>query len=80
MPAVLNWPDALAWVQTKNAANFPGHSDWRLPNAEELPSILDNTRSPDTRGSAAIDPVFAAPVGRRDGGCAPALSQGKKLA
>jgi uncharacterized protein DUF1566 len=56
----LNWEEALAWVQTQNAANYLGHSDWRLPNAKELQSIVDYTRSPDTTGSAAIDPIFNA--------------------
>ncbi len=54
----LNWPEALAWVQTKNAANHLGRSDWRLPNAKELQSIVDYTRAPDTTSSAAIDPLF----------------------
>ncbi len=54
----LNWQEALAYIQTKNDQNYLGHNDWRLPNAKELHSILDYTRSPDTTGSAAIDPVF----------------------
>ncbi|MCP4544168.1 MAG: DUF1566 domain-containing protein, partial [Chloroflexi bacterium] len=57
--AGLDWEDALAWVQTKNAANYLGHDDWRLPNVKELQSILDYTRSPDTSDSAAIDPIFS---------------------
>jgi len=52
------WQDALAWVQTKNATNFLGHNDWRLPNIKELQSIVDYTRSPDTTSSAAINPLF----------------------
>ena len=56
----LNWEEALAWVQTKNSENYLGQNDWRLPNAEELQSIVDYTRSPDTTGSAAIDPLFNA--------------------
>lgn len=54
----LNWQEALAWVQTQNAANYLGHNDWRLPDIKELQSILDYSRSPDTTRSAAIDPLF----------------------
>jgi len=56
----LNWEEALAWVETQNAANYLGYSDWRLPNVKELQSILDYSRSPDTTSSAAIDPLFSA--------------------
>ncbi len=52
------WEEALAWVQQKNDENYLGYSDWRLPNAKELQSILDYSRSPGTTGSAAIDPLF----------------------
>ena len=55
----LNWKEALAWVQTQNAANYLGHNDWRLPSAKELQSIVDYTRSPDTTASAAVDPLFS---------------------
>ena len=34
------------------------HTDWRLPNAKELQSIVDYTRSPQTTNSPAIDPIF----------------------
>ena len=54
----MNWEEALSWVQAKNLANNLGHNDWRLPNAKELQSIVDYTRSPDNTGSAAIDPLF----------------------
>ena len=56
----LDWQDALSWVEEKNAEKFSGYSDWRLPNAKELQSIVDYGRSPDTTGSAAIDPLFNA--------------------
>ena len=48
-----NWQEALAWVQTKNAESYLGHSDWRLPNAKELQGIVDYTRSPGSTSSAA---------------------------
>ncbi len=54
----MNWQAALAWVQTKNAENYLGYNDWRLPNAKELQSIVDYKRSPDATNSAAIDPLF----------------------
>ena len=55
-----NWEEALALVEQKNSENYMGYSDWRLPNVKELQSIVDYTRSPDTTGSAAIDPLFNA--------------------
>ncbi|MBF0258428.1 MAG: DUF1566 domain-containing protein [Desulfamplus sp.] len=54
----LNWEESLAWVEQKNSEKYLGYSDWRLPDAKELQSIVDYTRSPDTTGSAAIDPIF----------------------
>ena len=56
--AGMNWQAALAWVQASNAAKYLGHSDWRLPNAKELQSIVDYTRAPAVTHSPAIDPVF----------------------
>ncbi len=55
----LNWEAALAWVQARNAERYLGYNDWRLPNAKELQSIVDYTRSPDATGTAAIDPLFS---------------------
>jgi hypothetical protein len=54
----MDWEDSLAWVQQRNAENYLGYSDWRLPNAKELESIVDYTRSPATTNSPAVDPVF----------------------
>lgn len=51
----MTWTDALAWVQTRNATNHLGHSDWRLPNAKELQSIVNYTNAPDFNGKPAID-------------------------
>ena len=50
---------ALAYAE---ALELAGHTDWRLPNAKELQSIVDYTRAPDASDpayrSAAIDPLF----------------------
>ncbi|MBU0490286.1 MAG: DUF1566 domain-containing protein [Chloroflexi bacterium] len=54
----MNWEEALAWVAQKNAENYLGYSDWRLPNAKEMQSLVDYSRAPNATGSAAIDPVF----------------------
>ena len=51
----MNWQEALRWCED---LDYAGHSDWRLPNAKELQSLVDYTRSPDTTRSAAIDPMF----------------------
>ncbi len=51
----MNWEDALAWCER---LGFGGHTDWRLPSAKELQSIVDYNRSPDTTDSPAIDPIF----------------------
>ena len=64
----MNWQDALAWVQAKNAVKYLGHSDWRMPNAKELQSIVDYTRSPATSNSPAIDPVFTSTSIINEGG------------
>ncbi|RME63844.1 MAG: DUF1566 domain-containing protein, partial [Caldilineae bacterium] len=58
----MDWAQALAWVQQKNAENYLGYSDWRLPDVKELQSIVDYTRAPDASDPAnegpAIDPLF----------------------
>ncbi len=63
----LNWSEALAWAE---GLEYAGHDDWRLPNAKELQSLVDYSRSPATTGSAAISPVL---------GCSKvALEEGRK--
>ncbi len=52
----LDWQDALAYAENLELA---GNTDWRLPNAKELQSIVDYTRSPQTTASPAIDPLFS---------------------
>jgi len=51
----MNWEDALAYAE---GLTLGGRSDWRLPDAKELQSIVDYARSPDTTRSAAIAPLF----------------------
>jgi len=46
----LNWEEALEFAENLDYAGF---SDWRLPNAKELHSIVDYTRAPDVTGSPA---------------------------
>ena len=50
-----DWQNALAYAENLTLANY---SDWRLPNAKELQSIVDYTKSPDTSNSPAIDDLF----------------------
>lgn len=54
----MDWEKALAYAQDMNKENYLGHSDWRVPNAKELHSIVDYTRCPKTTKSAAINPIF----------------------
>ncbi len=55
----LNWEEALSYAENLEAG---GYSDWRLPNAKELQSIVDYSRAPDaadpSKQGPAIDPVF----------------------
>lgn len=51
----LDWEGALNYCASLDYGSI---NDWRLPNAKELQSIVDYTRSPDTTNSAAIDPIF----------------------
>ncbi|WP_111706775.1 Lcl C-terminal domain-containing protein [Lutibacter citreus] len=50
-----DWEESLAYAENLNLGN---KTDWRLPNAKELQSIVDYTRSPKTTNSPAIDPLF----------------------
>ncbi len=51
-----DWENALSYAENLTLA---GNSDWRLPNAKELQSIVDYTRSPQTTSSPAVDPIFS---------------------
>ncbi len=48
------WQQALAYVVSLNASKFAGYTDWRLPDRNELQSLLDYSR-----GNPAIDPLLA---------------------
>jgi hypothetical protein len=61
----MDWAAALSYARS---LRLGGRSDWRLPSAKELQSIVDYTRSPDKTGSAAIDPVFRASTIRNEAG------------
>jgi Protein of unknown function (DUF1566)/EF hand len=61
----VSWQKALSYA---NGLKFAGYSDWRLPNAKELQSIVDYTRSPDTTGSPAINPIFKVTAIKNEGG------------
>lgn len=50
-----DWRESLDYAEGLELAS---HDDWRLPNAKELQSIVDYSRSPQTTNSPAIDPVF----------------------
>ncbi len=52
------FPGALAYAEEMNSEKYLGHSDWRVPNAKELQSIVDYKRSPAKTRSAAIDEIF----------------------
>ena len=51
-----NWENALSYCEGLTLAN---HSDWRLPNAKELHSIVDYNRTLTVTDSPAIDPLFS---------------------
>ncbi len=50
-----NWEESLTYAENLTLRD---KSDWRLPNAKELQSIVDYTRSLQTTNSPAINPVF----------------------
>lgn len=50
-----NWKDSLSYCESLNTA---GISSWRLPNAKELQSIVDYSKSPDSTSSASINSLF----------------------
>ncbi|CAJ1949107.1 unnamed protein product [Cylindrotheca closterium] len=51
----LDWEEALSYC---NDLELSGYTDWKLPDAHQLQSIVDYNRSPDSTGTPAIDPLF----------------------
>lgn len=54
-PERITWPEAQLYIQQLNEANFAGQSDWRLPNNEELLTLIlpvENSRR------LFVDPIF----------------------
>jgi hypothetical protein len=69
----MDWGHALAYAQTQNKATYLGHNDWRLPNAKELQSLVDYSRSPYATHSANVGPAIHALFS-----CTPILNDGGK--
>lgn len=51
-----NWETSLSYSENLVLGGF---SDWRMPNAKELQSIVDYNRSPTFTNSPAIDALFS---------------------
>jgi hypothetical protein len=49
------WQEALSYCEGLYLA---GHAEWHLPNAKELQSIVDYSRSPKATGTSALSLVF----------------------
>jgi hypothetical protein len=52
---VMDWEAGLAYAE---ASELAGHTDWRLPNAKELQSIVDYTHAPDATDAADQGPAI----------------------
>ena len=41
----MNWQNALKYCETGEGSNYAGYTDWRMPNRNELASLLDFTKT-----------------------------------
>jgi len=64
----MSWENSLSWLQQNNSENYLNYSDWRLPSAKEIQSIVDYSRSPQSTSSAAINPLFEVTQIKDEGG------------
>ncbi len=64
----MDWRSALAWMRAKNAQNHREHGDWRLPDAKELHSIVDYSRSARYHGVGGAQPLFSCTPITNEGG------------
>ncbi len=51
----MDFEDAAIWLETINASNYGGYSDWRLPTMEEALSLLENKEN---RRGLFLDEIF----------------------
>ena len=54
-PERITWPQAQQYVEQLNAEGFAGQSDWRLPNNEELLTLM---LPKENRKRLYLDPIF----------------------
>jgi hypothetical protein len=52
------WEEAFQKIADLNTANFAGHKDWRLPNVNELLSLVNYGKFVYTEAIAAVDSAF----------------------
>ena len=43
--SVMNWQNALKYCETGDGSNYAGYTDWRMPNRNELATLLDFTKT-----------------------------------
>jgi len=41
----LSWQEALDYIKTLNSSSYLGHSDWRLPNSNEIESLFNRQQA-----------------------------------